>query len=351
MRLSTLATIVLTSALASSPAAFAQGQGFVNSPGGWEAHPPLHVRPYASTSPVGYVPVQIRHAYLVDLLAASYGGDGAGQVIAIVDAYGSPTAQKDLDFFSSTFGLPTTTGTNTFPFSIIYGTTGKTTTTNAGWALETSLDLQWAHALAPKAKIILAVGKSASLTDLLSAVDAAVTAGATVVSMSWGSSEFSTMANYEYHFQRTGVTFLASSGDNGSGASWPTASPSVVSVGGTTLKLNSNGTYTETAWSGSGGGFSGYFNRPTYQNNWQPNGKGSAEQSGFFKFRLLRVGAGSFLLKRAAGSSSSPVTTGAAGVVCHLFLSVLAAPGRFFHAAGRVRAPITTLARPKSVWS
>jgi subtilase family serine protease len=200
----------------------------------------------------------------VDLLA----GGGAGQTIAIVDAYGSPTAQNDLNVFSTKFGLPQTT--------IKMVTVGKgPRRSDAGWALETSLDLQWAHAIAPNATIMLAVANSASITDLVAAIDAAVSKGATVVSMSWGGSEFSTVANYEFHFQKTGVTFLASSGDNGSGASWPATSPSVVSVGGTTLKLDATGNLTapETGWSGSGGGFSAYFVRPAWQTGWQTNSK------------------------------------------------------------------------------
>jgi subtilase family serine protease len=210
------------------------------------------------------VPAQIRHAYGVDLLAAG----GAGQTIAIVDAYGSPTAQNDLNVFSTKFGLPATT--------IKIVTVGKgPRRSDAGWALETSLDLQWAHAIAPNANIMLAVANSASITDLVAAIDAAVSKGATVVSMSWGGSEFSSVANYESHFLKTGVTFLASSGDNGSGASWPATSPSVVSVGGTTLNLDAAGNLTspETAWSGSGGGFSAYFARPSWQNSWQANSK------------------------------------------------------------------------------
>lgn len=263
MRLSFTTVIPLTAALALAPCAFAQGQGVLNRPTGWEAHPPLHVRPNASVSPVGYVPAQVRHAYGVDLLAAG----GAGQTIAIVDAYGSPTAQNDLDVFSKRFGLPLTTITTV--------NVGKPTRkTNAGWALETSLDLQWAHAIAPNAKIVLAVASSASIADLLAAVDAAVKSqGVSVVSMSWGGSEFSTEANYESHFIKTGVTFLASSGDNGSGASWPAASPSIVSVGGTTLVLDAQGSLIapETGWSGSGGGFSAIFLRPAYQTGWQTN--------------------------------------------------------------------------------
>jgi subtilase family serine protease len=121
------------------------------------------------------------------------------------------------------------------------------------------------------ATIMLAVASSARITDLVAAIDAAVNAGATVVSMSWGGSEFSSESTYESHFTQNGVTFLASSGDNGAGPSWPAASPSVVSVGGTSLSVDSvgNRTSTEVAWSGSGAGFSGYFSRPAYQNNWQ----------------------------------------------------------------------------------
>jgi subtilase family serine protease len=245
---------------------FAQGNAPAptGQPLDWEAHPPHHIKPNASTSPVGYVPAQIRHAYGLDQLT----NGGAGQVIAIVDAYGSPTLQNDLNVFCDQFSLPRTT------VQIVYAG-ARSKRTDPGWALETSLDVQWAHALAPKAKIIVAVASSATISSLSAAVDAAVKAGATIVSMSWGGSEFSSEASYESHFQKAGVTFLASSGDNGAGASWPAASPSVVSVGGTTLPLDAAGNLTapESGWSGSGGGFSSYFNRPAWQNGWQSNSK------------------------------------------------------------------------------
>ncbi len=228
----------------------------------WQANPPLHVRPMASTSPVGYVPSQIRHAYGLDQLT----NGGAGQVIAIVDAYGSPTIQNDLNVFCAQFGLPNTTIQIIVP-------SGRPMKTDAGWALETSLDVEWAHALAPNAKIILSEASSAGISSLVSAIDSAVKAGATIVTMSWGGSEFSTETSYESHFSKAGVSFFASSGDNGSGAMWPAASPSVTGVGGTTLYLDSLGNLTspETAWSGSGGGLSAYFARPAYQNGWQGN--------------------------------------------------------------------------------
>lgn len=245
---------------------FTAGPDVPRHPVGWEATPPLHVHPNATPAPVGYKPQQIRHAYGVDLLP----NGGAGQVIGIVDAYGSPTVQNDLNVFCDTFGLPRTT------VQIVYAPS-KAKRTDAGWALETSLDVQWAHALAPNAKIVLAVAPSASISDLLAAVDAAVNAGATVVSMSWGGSEFSTetSSTYESHFQKPKVTFFASSGDNGSVNSWPATSPSVVSVGGTSLYVDAAGNLTapETGWSGSGGGFSTYFLRPAYQNGWHSSSK------------------------------------------------------------------------------
>jgi subtilase family serine protease len=221
--------------------------------------PPLHINlsPSVSTS---YSPAQIRHAYGFDSLAAS----GANQKIALVDAYGNSQIQSDLNTFCSQFGLSSTA----------VQVVGNNAGTDAGWALETALDVEWAHAIAPGATIILSVAATSSLSDLLKAVDAAVSAGATVVSMSWGGSEFSGMANYDSHFNRPNVTFTASSGDNGAGVEWPAASPYVVSVGGTSLYIDAYGNRTsETAWSGSGGGTSSYYAEPAYQNGWQSSGR------------------------------------------------------------------------------
>ncbi|MEI8288452.1 MAG: S53 family peptidase [Verrucomicrobiota bacterium] len=236
----------------------------IGGPPDWVARPPLHVLPMvASATPYGYNPMQIRHAYGLDQLT----NGGAGQVIAIVDAYGSPTIQSDLNVFCSQFGIPTAT-------IQIVKTSNKPLKVDAGWALETSLDVEWAHALAPNAKIILVAAASASVSDLVAGVDAAVKAGATIVTMSWGTSEFPTESSYESHFKKAGVSFFASSGDGGSGAEWPAASPNVTGVGGTTLYLDASGNLTspEVAWSGSGGGFSAYFARPAYQNGWQTSG-------------------------------------------------------------------------------
>src|ERR1044071_277357 len=223
------------------------------SPG--HARPPLHINltPAVSTY---YRPSQIRHAYGFDQLSAT----GANQKIAIVDAYGNKSIQSDLNTFCTQFGINPTT----------VQVLGNNSGIDSGWALETALDVEWAHAIAPGATIILSVANSSSIGDLLTAVDAAVNAGATVVSMSWGGPEFTGMANYDSHFNRPNVVFTASSGDNGAGVEWPAVSPYVMGVGGTTLYLDSNGNRTsEIAWSGSGGGTSTVYSEPTYQNGWQ----------------------------------------------------------------------------------
>jgi subtilase family serine protease len=230
------------------------------------ARPPIYINVTPATS-TSYNPAQIRHGYGFDQLAAT----GAGQKIAIVDAYGNASIQSDMDTFCAQFGLPATTVQ-------ILGTNPGTDT---GWALETALDVEWAHAIAPGATIILSVARSSGINDLLSAVDAAVSAGATVVSMSWGAAEFSGVSTYDSHFNKAGVTFTASSGDNGAGLEWPAVSPYVVSVGGTTLTLDSNNDrVSETAWSGSGGGISSYVAIPSYQSGWQSNaGRGVPDVS------------------------------------------------------------------------
>jgi subtilase family serine protease len=218
---------------------------------GWSAHSMLRVHRAATSGPTGLSPAQIRAAYNLP----STGGMGT---IAIIDAYDDPTVQNDLSVFSNQFGLPTANFEKHMMASSIR--------TNGGWALEISLDVQWAHAIAPDAKILLVEAKSNSLTDLLAAVDYARSRSDVVaISMSWGGGEFSSESAYDSYFTSTyGATFFASSGDNGAGVIWPSVSPNVVAVGGTRLTFSS-GSVSETAWSGSGGGISKYEAEPSYQ--------------------------------------------------------------------------------------
>jgi subtilase family serine protease len=238
------------------------------------AQPSLHVEPFVtSTTPHGYTPTQIKHAYGIDQISFSGGtipGDGGGQTIAIVDAYDDPNITADLAKFSTQYGLPQMNGTSGNPtFTKVKQATKISG--NAGWSLEIALDVEWAHAIAPKANIVLVEAKTASITNLLATVDLArKRAGVVAVSMSWGASEFSTEASYDTYFttpsSHTNVTFVSSSGDAGAPVEWPAISANVVSVGGTTLNLDSAGNIlSETGWSGCGGGVSKYIPKPSYQ--------------------------------------------------------------------------------------
>ena len=225
--------------------------------------------PLASSGPTGYTPTQIRTAYGFNQITFDGGtvaGNGAGETIAIVDAYSDPDIVGDLQQFDAAFDLPNPTLT-------VVNQTGGTALPagNTGWATEISLDVEWAHAIAPGAKILLVEANSDSFSDLLTAVNYARDAsGVVAVSMSWGGSEFSSETSEDSYFTtptgHAGVAFVVASGDSGAPAEYPAASPDVISVGGTTLTLNSNDTIaTQTAWSGSTGGLSEYESQPSYQ--------------------------------------------------------------------------------------
>jgi kumamolisin len=188
---------------------------------------------------------------------------GGAKVIALVDAYDAPNAASDLSAFSTQFGLPAPS------FQVVYAS-GSKPAYNAGWEIEESLDVQWAHAMAPEAKIVLVEAASNSYSDLLAAEDVASklvnAAGGGEVSNSWGGDEFSAETTYDSHFVKAGVVFFASSGDS-PGTIWPGTSPDVVSAGGTTVRRNpSTGLYvSEEPWDEAGGGVSFYEARPSYQ--------------------------------------------------------------------------------------
>src|SRR5271157_1052056 len=219
----------------------------------------LVVLPQVASTPTGYTPQQIQKAYGIDQITFSGGtvaDNGAGQTIAIVTAYNDPNISSDLAAFDTQYGLSA-------PPS--FTVDDLATTTDPGWALETSLDVEWAHSVAPGANIVLVEAPSATLSGLFSAVNyARYQPSVSVVSMSWGTTEFWGESAYDSFFTtpagHTGVTFVAASGDSGAwyGPMYPSVSPNVLAVGGTTLTA-AGGTYgSETGWSGSTGGFSGF---------------------------------------------------------------------------------------------
>lgn len=240
---------------------------------------PLEARELFSFTAVGLSPAQVRHAYGFDKVSFqvaghTIAGDGSGQTIAVVDAYDDPNVYTDLRSFDHQFGL--TDWDSSGQFVLTKARPEGRTSPDAGWALEESLDVQWAHAIAPKAHILLVEAASAGVDDLLTAVDYARSQpGVVAVSMSWGGGEFPAESFYDDTLMtpsghvggsglRGGVTFVTSSGDQGAPAGWPAVSPNVLAVGGTSLRVGARGDYLgETAWGDSGGGTSFFENTVT----------------------------------------------------------------------------------------
>ncbi len=160
------------------------------------AHPTFVIGPMGGGGPPAgaYTPAQLQQAYgFNNITFGNVVGNGSGETIAIVDAYNDPNIQADLNTFDTQFGLPATT-------VAVYNETGGTTypasDPTGDWELEESLDVEWAHAMAPGANIMLVEANSADSDDLLTAVEYAA-AHANVVSMSWGGSEFSGETAYD----------------------------------------------------------------------------------------------------------------------------------------------------------
>jgi subtilase family serine protease len=237
----------------------------------------------ATSASAPYTPAQILTAYNMNSVA----GNGAGQTIAIVDAYHDPTAFGDLNAFSAEFGLPQfnlaggSSNTSGLPTFTQISTTAPDNT-GGGWNLEEALDIEWAHAMAPMANITLVEATSAVPANLTAAVNTARNlTGVSVVSMSWGQSESSLSTSDRTTLNNTlttpasktaanqGVTFIAASGDQGSPGDFPAYSPNVVAVGGTSLTISSSSyaRISESAWANSGGGVSKFYSQPTYQAN------------------------------------------------------------------------------------
>jgi len=236
------------------------------------ANPPIRVENILPlNSPSGYFPDQVRAAYGFNRIPNL----GAGQTIALVDAYDDPNIVSDLAFYANYFHKTPCNFTKVIVGSPLQG---------QGWDLEESLDVQQACGLAPQANIILVEANSNSFTDLLTAVAVATAPpyNATVVSMSWGGGEFGGENSYDSYFcnitngNGQAVTFFASSGDGGHGVIYPSASPCVIAVGGTTLVLLTSAPLatptgsnygTENAWHSGGGGISSQEAEPSWQNS------------------------------------------------------------------------------------
>jgi subtilase family serine protease len=243
---------------------------------------------YSSYEPTGYTPAQITAAYGLNAISftsssgATVKGDGTGETIALIEMYDDPNIQSDLATFDAKYNLPAPT------LTVVNQAGGQT---DSGWALEESMDVEWAHATAPGASILVveaapSYSQTQELQNLLSAVNQArSTAGVVAVSMSWGFNEMQNESSFDAYFTtptgHQGVTFIAASGDNGI-VDYPSASPNVLSVGGTTLNLASAGAYSsESAWVSGGGGYSAVEKEPSYQGTVQTSGARSTPDVAF----------------------------------------------------------------------
>ena len=271
---------------------------------------------------VCYDPYQIRHAYQVDSqIAAGY--DGTGHTIVIIDAFQNPNLVTQVATYDAFYGLPAINLTQIAPDGLT--AFDPTNGDMVGWAEEISLDVQWAHNIAPGAKIVLVLAKSDQDPDIQSALNYAVTNNlGDIISMSFGENESCTdpsvlAAEHDSFAAATqnGVTLFAASADEGAalmtcdGTSWvravssPASDPLATAVGGTELHAAgycltvlgcdpgsnpSPGTYQgEIAWNegppfgdfqgllgttaSTGGGFSVLYAEPPYQRGTLRGGK------------------------------------------------------------------------------
>jgi subtilase family serine protease len=213
-------------------------------------------------------PSQMNSAYGMSQL--SY--NGSNQTIAIIDAFNQPNIQSDLTTFDNFYGLAAAPS-----FRVVNQTGGSSLPGNSvSWGEEISLDVEWAHAIAPGANLVLIEANNSSFGNLMTAANTAATVeGASVASMSFGGREFSGETTYDADLNHPGTSYVASDGDSGSPAQYPSASPYVLSVGGTHLN-QSNGTWkSESVWNNiygrTGGGPSSIEARPSWQNGFNTN--------------------------------------------------------------------------------
>lgn len=209
----------------------------------------------------GLHPADIQRAYALPSSTA-----GAGQVIGIAVAYDNPRLEADLAVYRSTFGLPPcTTSNGCFKKITPGGLLGGLLSGNQGWGQESSIDVQIASAVCPKCKIVVVEAASDTPVALLAAAKTAVANGATVVSDSYSLAETATENDSDYAI---GVPFVFGAGDWGAGAQWPASSSHVIAVGGTSLVRDGSARgWSETVWSGTGGGCSAFIAKPAWQHD------------------------------------------------------------------------------------
>ena len=245
----------------------------------------------SAVAPVVHTPAQVRAAYglppvpasTAGLTAAALAALGAGQTVVVISAYHHPAAVDDLNTFSQKFGLPGCTPVaaptvagplpaapaDACQVRVLHSApnasiSAKAPVYSAAWATETALGMQWAHAIAPLARIVL-IEAADSGNGLLDAIALANRLGPAVVAMHFGSAEHTSQMSTATLFTGAGMTYVAAAGDTGSAANWPAVMPGVLAVGGTTLRIGTDGRRSDSTWALTGGGLSTVVPLPAYQ--------------------------------------------------------------------------------------
>ena len=211
-------------------------------------------------TPAGYSPAELQAAYNFDPTG------GSGETVAVIDAYDDPNLESDLQVYRMQYGLPTCTTANGCFKKVNEKGGAKYPKPSASWAIEESLDVDMVSANCPNCKILVVEANNENYSSLGVAVAEAATLNAATISNSYGGTEYKDENAKSPNFAQ-GRPVLASAGDDGYGGQWPAALDAVVSVGGTTLIQGGGGSrgWTETVWSGTGGGCTTHSTKPSWQ--------------------------------------------------------------------------------------
>ncbi|MGC4110169.1 MAG: S53 family peptidase [Nocardioides sp.] len=219
----------------------------------------------AAPDPAGLGATDLRSAY--DIGADS----GTPDTVAVIDAFGYPHAEADMNAYRAQYGLPPcTTASGCFTKLNQDGDAGHYPPADYDWGVETALDLQMISTACPTCHIVLVEANQPSDASFFASEQTAVDAGALVTSHSFGRIELTGAEQDALNYDHPGVTAVASTGDDSYGpAHFPASSPDVVAVGGTVLSPSGSSPrgWTETAWAGGSSGCSAYFAKPAGQND------------------------------------------------------------------------------------
>jgi subtilase family serine protease len=223
---------------------------------------PMNGKATPAATPSGYGPADLQAAYGLTGVAAN-----GTPTVAIVDAYGYPRAEADLAAYRSQYGLPACTTANGC-LKIVGQNGGKAPgQVDVGWDQEQALDLDMVSSACPSCHILLVQARSASFSNLMTAVDyAKAQPGVRAVSNSYGNTDSSSYASYDSHYAGNNIAVTVSTGDYGYGAQWPATAPGAVAVGGTSLRPGGTRGWTETVWDGAGSGCGLGHAKPSWQN-------------------------------------------------------------------------------------